>query len=47
VLHKPGSVSRRPVVDPLQAALDVAPMPGRGFEQAEFIVAEILSWGGA
>jgi hypothetical protein len=36
-----------PVVDPLQAALDVAPVPGRGFEQAEFVVAEILSWSGA
>jgi hypothetical protein len=36
-----------PVVDPLQAALDVAPVPGRGLEQAEFVVAEILSWGGA
>jgi hypothetical protein len=35
------------VVDLLQAALDVAPVPGRGFEQAEFVVAEILSWGGA
>jgi hypothetical protein len=33
-----------PVVDLLQAALDVAPMPGRGFEQAELIVEEILSW---
>ncbi|MCK9460435.1 MAG: hypothetical protein M0R80_12420 [Proteobacteria bacterium] len=35
------------VVDLLQAALDVVPVPGRGFEQAELVVAEILSWGGA
>jgi hypothetical protein len=34
-------------VDLLQAALDVAPMPGRGFEQAEYVASEILSWGGA
>lgn len=34
-----------PVVDILQAALDVVPMTGRGVEQAELIVEEILSWG--
>jgi hypothetical protein len=33
-----------PIVDLLQAALDVAPMPGRGLEQAEFVIEEILSW---
>jgi len=31
-----------PVVDILQAALDVAPMPNRGIEQAELIVERIL-----
>lgn len=42
-----GVVTRRglPVVDELQAALDVAADPGRGEEQARFIVDRVLSWG--
>lgn len=32
------------VVDALQAALDVAPLPNRGIEQAEVIAERILQW---
>ena len=39
-----GPLGGLPVVDLLQAALDVAPMGGRGTEQAELIVDQILSW---
>lgn len=46
VFRAVGVLDGVPVVDVLQAALDVAPMPGRGLEQAEFVVEEILSWGG-
>jgi hypothetical protein len=33
-----------PVVDILQAALDVAPRPGRGREQADYIIEHVLGW---
>lgn len=39
-----GEIDSLPVVDLLQAALDVAALPGRGLEQAESIVESILSW---
>lgn len=45
VFRAVGLIDGLPVVDILQAALDVAPMPGRGLEQAEFVIEEILSWG--
>ncbi|MDD5309660.1 MAG: hypothetical protein PHU25_20265 [Deltaproteobacteria bacterium] len=44
VFRAVGLIDGLPVVDILQAALDVAPMPGRGLEQAEFVIEEILSW---
>lgn len=43
-----GAVMRQsalPVVDILQAALDVAPHPARGFEQAEHIINDVLGLG--
>jgi hypothetical protein len=45
VFRAVGNAGGVPVVDILQAALDVAPTTGRGVEQAELIVEEILSWG--
>lgn len=42
VMHQGGAI---PVVDILQAALDVAPHPARGIEQAEHIIHDVLGLG--
>ena len=40
-------LDRVPIVDAIQAALDVAGNPARGLEQAEYIIERIARWAGA